>query len=50
MIVANSVKYFESSSNEVTFLYRDGNSENIPEMNKKNLAYEIMEKIKTLKK
>ncbi len=50
MIVANSVKYFESSSNEVTFLYRDGNSENIPEMSKKNLAYEIMARFETLKK
>ena len=50
MIVANSVKYFESSSNEVTFIYKNKSLEKVPEMSKSELAYEIMKKIKLLKK
>ena len=50
MIVANSVKYFESSSNEVTFIYKNNSLEKVPEMSKSELAYEIMKKINLLKK
>jgi phosphopantothenoylcysteine decarboxylase/phosphopantothenate--cysteine ligase len=49
LIVANDASAMEASTNQVTFLYRDGRVEALPEMSKTRVAAAILRRISALR-